>query len=564
MPAYHPPLGLVILSCIASSVHALDCDAVKTLYSDNACCNPETRPSSLTNVPLWVDTNPAASTPCADLVGLEIPKERIGLPTKGGVVDAAVHVAADATAGVFEKCVIDGHIRSVSYSVAAEPIKFRLEIPTNWNKKAIHLGGGAFNGFIAHYNADYHSTLGNTNPHEQGYATFGSDSGHQHSGDPIGGVWESGFAIIPESKLNYDHQHIKKTHDAAVYIIAQHKNQEPDRMYWVGGSTGGREGHAAAQRYADDYDGFATAYPVVNLPQLHAHHVHVFHTNLNPPNETKQAVLRDAIIAECDALDGKTDGFIANPIGCKERTTNFKLKESPTNPLRCPGGANTGLNCLSDSDIDGFVGASEVYDLGFKLNSFDSDTAKIEGYPIFSGLYLTFIPGVLTTLTGLMAAPMSALGCYWANDCTADPFTNSNFVQTYKKELLQNYENIATADVDAYAPFLTNGKKILWQHGWNDNIVPIDLSIQLYDKLKAKYPALSSFLRFFNPAGMQHGGNMDLFTPLVAWVEKGEEPPEQIDVDLTASPFASIGSQPACEYPLYSHWTGSVYECRTP
>src|ERR1700742_233785 len=74
--------------------------------------------------------------PCAGLAGASIPANAISLPTTG----ASVTSAADTTTfnGVF--CKVLGAIHPVDSQ--APDILFQLNLPANWNGKALQMGGG--------------------------------------------------------------------------------------------------------------------------------------------------------------------------------------------------------------------------------------------------------------------------------------------------------------------------------------------------------------------------------------------------------------------------------------
>src|SRR5438128_4981609 len=85
----------------------------------------------------------------------------------------------------------------------------------------------------------------------------------------------------------------------------------PRYSYFVGGSTGGRQGLMEAQRYPNDYDGIVSACPAINwhrfLPaDLWPQVVMVAAKNFVPKSKLDAATA--AAVAACDALDGVTDG----------------------------------------------------------------------------------------------------------------------------------------------------------------------------------------------------------------------------------------------------------------
>lgn len=78
----------------------------------------------------------------------------------------------------------------------------------------------------------------------RGYAVFGSDSGHV--ADPL---HPGAFAWNEEALANYAHDALKKTRDTAIELIRLRYGAAPERSYFAGGSTGGREALAVVQQW---------------------------------------------------------------------------------------------------------------------------------------------------------------------------------------------------------------------------------------------------------------------------------------------------------------------------
>ncbi|MDT9096831.1 tannase/feruloyl esterase family alpha/beta hydrolase, partial [Escherichia coli] len=76
------------------------------------------------------------------------------------------------------------------------------------------------------------------------------DSGHV--ADPAS---PGSFAWNDEALANYAHDALKKTRDTAVYLIEQRYGATPERSYFAGGSTGGREALAVVQQWPTDFHG---------------------------------------------------------------------------------------------------------------------------------------------------------------------------------------------------------------------------------------------------------------------------------------------------------------------
>jgi hypothetical protein len=93
---------------------------------------------------------------CAELAGMTIAADQIGLPTRGARVDTAnlrpaVERPGAPADSVPEFCDVKGSILPVD--MTAPDIKFGVAIPTSWNQKAIQIGGNGRNGFIPYLSA---------------------------------------------------------------------------------------------------------------------------------------------------------------------------------------------------------------------------------------------------------------------------------------------------------------------------------------------------------------------------------------------------------------------------
>src|SRR5687767_3310291 len=77
---------------------------------------------------------------CEELVGWKLAATAIGLPTRGAGVETASLSATNDSNGKY--CKVNGAIQSVDPK--AQPIRFRINLPRDWNEKAVHAGGGGY------------------------------------------------------------------------------------------------------------------------------------------------------------------------------------------------------------------------------------------------------------------------------------------------------------------------------------------------------------------------------------------------------------------------------------
>ena len=142
-----------------------------------------------------------AATACADLAKLKIPAGDIGLPTSGATILSAemASVPADpATPEVRrEFCKVLGAVQPVDPN--APVVNFQVNLPVQWNGKAVQYGGGGSNGvLITGLNALRDARADTPVPVARGFATWGTDAGH----DNRKLVEPRAFALNDESMLN--------------------------------------------------------------------------------------------------------------------------------------------------------------------------------------------------------------------------------------------------------------------------------------------------------------------------------------------------------------------------
>ena len=120
-------------------------------------------------------------------LGTEIPVAAIGEPVAGVTLAAPKWVAAAGAAPAY--CSIDGAMAPTDKSPNGRSINFRVVLPASWTRHAVQLGGGGMNGSIPNLTAGEAATL-----IQRGFATYGSDSGHQQAGfgPPRGGAGAPG------------------------------------------------------------------------------------------------------------------------------------------------------------------------------------------------------------------------------------------------------------------------------------------------------------------------------------------------------------------------------------
>jgi hypothetical protein len=497
---------------------------------------------------------------CLALGAWTIPASDLGKPTKGAVIESAAFISKD-TAGNRngEFCKVIGLIKPMDQK--APDIEFEVNLPSEWNGRMLQLGGGAYDGMLVTGLTSYPSEpAGEPTPLAAGYVTLGSDSGHKSD---MG--FNGSFALNDESRLNFGQLSIKKTHDAAMFLVRSYYKRVPKRSYFIGASQGGHEALVAAALYPADYDGVVVNFPAYNLTLLQLSGVPIakaLYDNggkgwLNP---AKVKRLTDAVYAACDKLDGAEDGIISDILGCNR---TFTL-ETVRSTLRCAGGTDAGDSCLSDAQITTIETIDSPYGPGYSVGGLDS----FPRWPI--------LEGALLKMASLGAAPQpssppsgkeafqylvaSGVTKYFiTRDPNFDPLTFD--AAAWKSQVQRSAEEVDISSA-SLRPFKDKGGKMLLVHGTIDDLISPYNSINYYNRQVSIFgqSALDSFLRFYIIVpGMGHGrgvftGTYDGLGVLDSWVDGGKAPGTLITIDGNAG---SHRSRPMCVYPAFPKFTGT-------
>lgn len=534
---------------------------------------------------------PRADAPridCASLTGTAIGAARMGLPSGDARIDAAENVAASGvgTAAMPAFCKVLGRI--APRDAAAQAIQFQVNLPVAWNGKALQYGGGGYNGVLVTGLTPLRDA-GPTDalPIARGYLTFGTDSGHQAASFPAS---EPGaFTLNDEMLENFAFASYKKVRDVAVELARLHYGRAPQRVYYFGGSEGGREGLTMAQRFPHDYDGIVSVVPVVNWTGL----FHAFVRNQLPQfndwlDATKTPRIARAVAEACDALDGLADGVVNHYLACQRRVN--------LSALRCPDGNDTGVQCLSDAELGTLGAIHSGYTFSFPLangvtrypawwwgheDSLDGPTA-LNLVRWVTGTAPPSVPPQPAT-----AATQWLYGSNWiryaiARDAAFD--VRGYRPESFAARVQQTSALMDSTNPDLSAFFARGGKIIVRENGADRAQSPqmgIDYVQSVIDRLGAA--AVERSLRLYVSPASTHSGNgrsvttgapvptmVDLLDPLDAWVTQGRAPADAL-VQTAHGPapgFGRLAERPMCRYPAYPHYMGgdvvraASYACR--
>lgn len=412
-----------------------------------------------------------------------------------------------------ESAVVDASNRMcrVTASVTHPPAKDRVTVwiglpLTNWNGRFQGTGGGGFLGGAPQ------SLRG---PVRQGFSAGATDTGHE------GGSGK--FALDADGKQDWQaiiNNAYLGIHEMTVVGKALTKafyGKPPRYSYFVGGSTGGRQGLMEAQRFPEDYDGILSACPAIYWDRFVAAvlwpHVVMLETS-NFVSKAKLEAATAAAVAACDSNDGVKDGVIDDPFGC-------------------------------GFDPEALVGTT------FGNETFTATDAEVirkmwEGPRTRDGKFMwhglergaDLFAYVGTTGGASKAKPFGVGLEYWiyylAQDAKWDwrTLTYAGFEQLWTKSVEQYGAVIGTANPDL-TRFRDHGGKVIIYHGMADQLIPAAGSIDYYKRVQERMGgerATAKFARLFLVPGVDHGFNgagakpVGMNEALIRWVEQGKAP----------------------------------------
>jgi Tannase and feruloyl esterase len=516
-----------------------------------------------------------AGVACEQLAGLTVPAAAIGLPTSGATVTAAKTIAASGAGATQlpEYCQVTAQIAPVDQS--APNIEFEVALPAQWNRKVVMFGGGGFDGTIPDVTGNVpNGPVDKLTPLGRGYATFASDSGHQANAL---GSQDGRFGLNDEALANFGGDALKKTHDAALAIIKARYASTPDKAYFAGGSTGGREALAAIQRWPSDWDGAIAWYPAWDDAAALLGGQRMSRALAQPGaylSVGKRAALFAAAMASCDALDGVADGLISNQQECNAQ---FDPATAVVNgvPLRCANGADTGDNCLSDAQIGALETINTPTNFRFSLASGET---QYPGYNVWGadlGIATRTSPvePVVTFLalgTSQPAQTMPATAPYisvltdqWLKYAVArDASFDSLSLDPEQPGVWADRISALSSQLDTrtdISAFKARGGKLLLVHGLSDVLVSTRATEQYYQRLQSQMGVdqVDSFVRFYEIPGMGHAASSvfnaiwDSLTALEQWAEAGVAPVGQVATDTAGVPGRT---RPLCDYPEWPEY----------
>jgi feruloyl esterase len=477
-------------------------------------------------------TSSAAGTTCESLSMLTLPNTTITLAQTIEAGAFTVPARGNAQPPNFKDLPAFCRVLATVKPSNDSDIKVEVWMPaTGWNGKFQGTGNGGFAGNI---NAGALATA-----LRKGYAAAATDTGHV--GDGQDGTFALGH---PEKVIDFGYRAVHEMTVQAKTIVAAYYGGGPKLSYWVGCSTGGRQGLKEAQKYPEDYDAIVAGAPaaptsLLAIQAIHAAQtVHKDESSYIPP--ALYPVIHKAVLDACDAQDGVKDGVLESPRRC---TFDPKV-------LLCRAGADS-ATCLTAPQVEA---AQALY--GPTRNPL---TKQI----IAPGLERGSEPG----WAGLAGPdPLFYANGFWKYIVFKNPDWNYKTLNMETALGLAEKEDpgIITALDPNLKPFFARGGKLLQYHGWADQLIVPGYSINYYEKVLdtvGNAKTVNDSYRLFMVPGMGHCGggdgpnNFDMLTALEQWKEQGKAPERIIASRMKNG--AVDRTRPLCPYPQVATYKGT-------
>jgi feruloyl esterase len=505
------------------------------------------------------------------------------------------YVAATAKRQAY--CQITGSF--VTNARTGKTANFLATLPTAWNRKYLQFGCFGHCGFFSLNDASspLATIVAQGYPGqilEKGYASFGTDEGHEGGS---GGEWAvKGPGRVDKDAIDdflyrADKQLAQtgKALTAAFYSQATASKQRIAFAYFCGCSGGGRDAMVAASYFPEEFDGIVAGSPYFNMANIGFQVVGTYLATLRsagadlPP--ALIATIDPIVKAQCDAIDGVKDGLIQNPAAC-----NFR----PQRDLPRCAGDTPGPACFTKAQIETVsalltavtdeegklvqpaYSASEVLPF-FREGQRPADINASVPWDVTGGSQSGLAPlgdAVLRVFTHGNDPKMTTRSLFSFGAGGTGPVTDYRvIVPAAEVAKAREAVKLGIGDTpDKLARLIGSKSKLLIWHNLSDEKLTPYMAINYYKTLAKRYGGyekLSKAVRLFLLPGTSHcsmsgegPSNFDPISAIEEWAEKGHAPDSLVaTVYNPTSPMVdrskpALRSMPLCAFPAMARYSG--------
>lgn len=454
-----------------------------------------------------------------------------------------------------------------------QAINIWVGLPMNgaWNGRWQSVGGGVYAGVVDVPRDAIRA----------GYAAATTDTGHAGSrpGIPVPFL-DGSFGMLKPGEANVSLQRdfaYRSEHMMAVIgkqLVNAFYGAAPKYSYWNGCSTGGRQGLRMAQDYPDDYDGILAGAPAIHWDRFQAamlwYPMIQLRDNGGPIGggapqvmAGKYRLATERAVAACDALDSVQDGVLDDPRRCDYLAAN----DATIMQASCAANDSRCLTPTEAAVIDmSWRGPIACPDGGASCTAPVTATRNLNGKGAKRLWYGQPRGTDLAALGGAQPFPVAMEQArYWVYlnpEWDWRGLDYRSFTEFFRDNVERVGPMMATDNPDLRGFRKRGGKLVLW-HGWSDQLINANGTIDYYDRVVKKMGGLKrtqQFARLFMAPGVAHcaGGPgpqpQRAFDAVVNWVEKGAAP----DVLPASRTIGGVTqTRPLCPYPTVARWNGA-------
>jgi feruloyl esterase len=257
-----------------------------------------------------------------------------------------------------------------------------------------------------------------------GFAVASTDAGHEASG--LDGTFAANNS---QSQIDFGYRAVHLSTVFAKNAVRAYYGAQQKKSYWIGCSSGGKQGFKEAQMYPEDYDGVLAGSPAWWWSHLTGWSI--MGGLMNPSGAGYMSTddwssLHQSIMSQCDALDGLADGIITNPALCKINwaATSLSAAQQKQAAAYYTNWTDTSGSLLfpgysPGSEEFGLTGANPTFTIGFPTDYFKYQVLNYTSVAAASGVTFTD-PKQLAQLVA--TADKTNPGGITANNYNISPF----------------------------------------------------------------------------------------------------------------------------------------------